>query len=75
MGGWWTTRRIVILTLGGLALGLASVNASMVSPERRIAYFIGGSLWAVLFFAIALWPQRKPKPPASHSEFGRHSGS
>ncbi|OWK38362.1 hypothetical protein [Fimbriiglobus ruber] len=62
MDNWWTTRRIVFLILGVLALGLASFNASLVPPDRRIAHFIGGSIWAVLFFVIALWPQRKREP-------------
>ncbi|MGL6073876.1 MAG: hypothetical protein ACRC8S_06925 [Fimbriiglobus sp.] len=66
MESWLTIRRMVFFILGFLALGLAYFNASMVPEDRRIPHFIGGSMWAVLFFAIAVWPRRKPRqePPS-----------
>ena len=65
MGSWWTIRRAVFLLLGWLAFGMASFSASLVPADQRIPHFIGGSIWPVLFFAIALWPRRKPKPRAA----------
>ena len=68
MGGWWTIRRVVFVILGWLLLGLAAFNASMVPEDRRIPHFIGGSIWALLCFAVALWPRRRSRAPSKRPD-------
>jgi Fe-S cluster assembly iron-binding protein IscA len=65
MEGWWSVRRAVFLGLGCLALGLSAFNAGTVPAGRRVPYFIGGSVWAVVFFAVALRSNAKREAKAT----------
>lgn len=63
-------RRIAFLVLGVLALGVAGMNASWVEPDAQVPHFIGGAFWAVLCFAVALWPSKAARPERDADEPG-----
>lgn len=58
LGRWFSLRRIGFIFLAWIALGFAAMNAAKEPDDSRVAVFIGGALWSVIFLAIAFWPRR-----------------
>lgn len=57
--------RVLFIVLGCLALMVAGLNASRQPPDVRALHFLGGALWALLFFGLAWYFGRpRPKQPA-----------